>query len=61
MGGQATSPPFESVSVATVSQESASHCISTLCYCIHGGREKDITKDSQQKDENRLGNRFASL
>lgn len=25
------------------------------CYCICGGREKDITKDSQQKDENRLG------
>ncbi len=41
--------------MATVSQESVSHCLSTLCYCICGGREKDITKDSQQKDENRLG------
>lgn len=29
--------------------------VSTLCYCICGGTEKDITKDSQQRDENRLG------
>lgn len=53
--------PFESVSMATVSQESASHCLSTLCYCICGGREKDITKDSQHRDENRLGKVCFSL
>lgn len=46
---------FESINMATLSQESVSHCLPSLCYCICGGREKDITKDSQQKDENRLG------
>lgn len=47
--------------MATVSQESVSHCLSTLCYCICGGREKDITKDSQQTDQSRLGKVGLSL
>lgn len=47
--------------MATVSQESVSHCLSTLCYCICGGREKDIKKDSPQSDENRLGKVCFSL
>lgn len=32
-----------------------------LSYCICGGREEDITKDSKQKDENRLGKVCLSL
>lgn len=51
---EATTPHFESVSMATVRQGFISHCLSALSYCICGGREKDITEDSQQKDESRL-------
>lgn len=51
-------PTPKSVSMATVSQGFLSHCLS---YCICGGREKDITEDSQQKDESRLGLACLSL